>query len=270
MSLATLGRKSRTTNPRYRRDRCFILNMTGRGNVIGQNFNAGNCRGKKPFYGKCRMGALTTCCAANHLAPKDCHKGCGCWHKGLSQPAPQMGYGIYLNRKSGGAYRTGASDQCCSTAALADLSRNRITWKQSISYDASTIIDTKRGAALRCSYQIYDVSSGKITAKLPDCVTNGSGARGAYDNCCKCDCRWPIVKPRLSYPRINHHWCGTTKTLCVSHTAGEQIAMVKAGTQKCGINPITKQLVPQGPYPNSYTLLKPFNKSRCKNPYGLQ
>ena len=45
MSLATMGRKSRTTNPRLRRQPCFVLNMTGRGNVIGRSFNAGQCRG---------------------------------------------------------------------------------------------------------------------------------------------------------------------------------------------------------------------------------
>ena len=56
MSLATMGRKSRTTNPRLRRQPCFVLNMTGRGNVIGASFNAGQCRGKQPFVWKMQNG----------------------------------------------------------------------------------------------------------------------------------------------------------------------------------------------------------------------
>ena len=268
MSLATMGRKSRTTNPRLRRQPCFVLNMTGRGNVIGRSFNAGQCRGKRPFYGKCKMGGQVTCCAADRATPENCKKGCGCQYKGLSQPAPQMGYGIYLNRRSRGASRPGGG-KCCST--LADLSQNKLTWKQSTSYDASLVTETKRLAQLRCSYRVYDKVSHKITAKISDCIANGSGARSAYGNCCKCECRWPITKPRLSYTRINHNRCGTTKTLCVTHSASEQTAMIKSGTKKCGINPTTGDKLPDAvhaPIPNSYTPAQNVNKSRCHNPYA--
>ena len=264
MSLATLGRKSRSTNPRLRRQPCFVLNMTGRGNVIGRSFNAGGCRVKRPFYGKCKMGAKVTCCAADRLTPENCKKGCGCRYGGLSQPAPQMGYGIYLNKKSRGAYHPGGS-VCCST--LADLSRNKLTWKQATSYASSSVTETKKLAQLRCSQRVYNPSSGKITAKISACIANGSGARGAYGNCCKCECRWPITKPRLSYTRINHNRCGTTKTLCVTNSASEQTAMVKSGTKKCGINPATgEEIVAQ--VPNSYTPAKNVNTSRCWNPYA--
>ena len=269
MSLATMGRKSRSTNPRLRRQPCFVLNMTGRGNVIGRSYNAGWCRVKRPIYGKCKMGAKTTCCAADRLTPENCKKGCGCRYGGLSQPAPQMGYGVYLNRKSRGVSRPGGST-CCLT--LSDLSQNKATWKQTETYQASLVTETKRLAQLRCSSVKYDPSTNKITAKVSDCIAQGSKARGAYGNCCKCDCRWPITKPRLSYTRINHHRCGTTKTLCVTHSASEQTAMVKSGGKKCGIDPNKGELYSAASKwrgkVNSYTRAPNINTKHCWNPWA--
>jgi len=338
--------------------------MTGRGNVIGASFNAGQCRGKRPLYGKCKMGGKVTCCDANRTTPENCKKGCGCRYKGLSQPAPQMGYGVYLNRRSRGASRPGGG-KCCST--LADLSHNKLTWKQSANNSAMDLIQHKKEAAIACYHDLnnnssltgkctdggcgigkdtfielhkykmtvgisnepvatderwgYDgkgnihygslsaptlfgyfiseldwqTESGELDLKIegdlsqcdiksltlsdptmnssetyyanrvssftpgarwrwgtgntffpsrvgkqidviievekkkkgPACIHNGAGARSAYGNCCKCDCRWPIVKPRLSYTRINHHWCGTTKKLPHS-TAGDFITRKRA------------------------------------------
>jgi len=374
MSLATMGRKSRTTNPRLRRQPCFVLNMTGRGNVIGASFNAGQCRGKRPFYGKCKMGGQVTCCAADRVTPENCKKGCGCRYKGLSQPAPQMGYGVYLNRRSRGASRPGGG-KCCST--LADLSQNKLTWKQSPNNSAMDLIQHKKEATIACYHDLNNNSSltGKCTdsgcgigkdtfielhkykmtvgnvgeqygydaadqtpygslstptlfgyfiseldwingeldlkidgdlskcdiksltlsdptmnssetyyanrsnfedgtetarwewstgntffpsrvgkqidviievekkKKGPACIHNGAGARGAYGNCCKCDCRWPITKPRLSYTRINHHWCGTTKKLPHS-TAGDFITRKRAANMcpKFGLSGFKKPI----------------------------
>ena len=169
MSLATLARKSKTTNPRFRRDPCFVLNMTGRGHVIGGKFNAAPCRskGKRPSFGGCSAGGNTTCCSANHTTPKDCKKGCGCWHGGLSQPAPQMSYGNYLNRKSKGAYRPGGQ-QCCETSN--NLTANKIVWQQSPNISAGEIIQQKKDTTIACYNNLNDNSS--LTGR---CATAGCG-----------------------------------------------------------------------------------------------
>ena len=169
MSLATLARKSRTTNPRFRRDPCFVLNMTGRGSVIGGKFNAAPCRskGKLPNFGGCSAGGNTTCCSANHTTPKDCKKGCGCWYGGLSQPAPQMSYGNYLNRKSKGAYRPGGQ-QCCDTSN--NLTANKIVWQQSPNITAGEIIQQKKDTTIACYNNLNDNSS--LTGR---CSVGGCG-----------------------------------------------------------------------------------------------
>ena len=79
----------------------------------------------------------------------------------------------------------------------------------------------------RVGKQIDVIIEVEKKKKGPACIHNGAGARSAYGNCCKCECRWPIVKPRLSYTRINHHWCGTTKKLPHS-TAGDFITRKRA------------------------------------------
>ena len=169
MSLATLARKSRTTNPRFRRDPCFVLNMTGRGHIIGGKFNAAPCRskGKYPNFGGCSAGGNTTCCSANHTTPKDCKKGCGCWYGGLSQPAPQMSYGNYLNRKSKGAYRPGGQ-QCCDTSN--NLTANKIIWQQSPNITAGEIIQQKKDTTIACYNNLNNNSS--LTGR---CSVGGCG-----------------------------------------------------------------------------------------------
>ena len=65
MSCVTLARKTRATAPRFRRDKCFVLNMTGRGGLIGSKPSS-QCKTKDGSH-------VSRCCEANHLA-NDCKK----------------------------------------------------------------------------------------------------------------------------------------------------------------------------------------------------
>ena len=102
MSLATLARKTKAKQRLNTRGK-FILNMTGRGHVLGMNakMSRGNCSGLTKCAGK-----RAACCVG--VGGSRC---CEFPHGG--QPAPQMGYGVYLNRKSKGAYHPGGGPQCC-------------------------------------------------------------------------------------------------------------------------------------------------------------
>ena len=107
MSLAVLARKTKT-KMRSKSTKCggitngsrtkgHILNMTNRGGGIGLSGMSYKYRGSG-----CRSGAAETCCSANKTVSAKCRKGCSCRFGGLSQPAPQMSYRTYLNRKSNG------------------------------------------------------------------------------------------------------------------------------------------------------------------------
>jgi hypothetical protein len=219
MSLAVLARKSRTTNPRYRRDKCFILNMTGRGQVLGMSAksHSGNCTNtKKPYYGKCSMGLRSGGCGGVGAVGANCMKGCGClYSNGLSQPAPQMGYGVYLNRKSNAAYRPGGR-VCCKTA-----SKKGPVWKQVPNMASSEVIETRKLDALRCMVPQPVNANGKPVAKSVVCSGNQSCPSQ------RTRCGPPMVKPRLSYTRMNH-WCGPTKSLCKARESSQQTALVKS------------------------------------------
>jgi len=218
MSLAVLARKSRTTNPRYRRDKCFILNMTGRGHVLGMSAksHSGNCTNtKKPYYGKCSMGLRSGGCGGVGAVDANCMKGCGClYSNGLSQPAPQMGYGVYLNRKSNAAYRPGGR-VCCKTAV------NKHVWKQAPNMASSEVIETRKLDAIRCMVPQPVNANGKPVAKSVVCSGNQSCSSQ------RARCGPPIVKPRLSYTRMNH-WCGPAKSLCKTSESSQQTALVKS------------------------------------------
>ena len=125
MSLATLARKTKTQQ-RLRSTKCsllgggrsvgFVLNMTGRGGGIGLSGMS-----YKQTSGGCNSGQAQTCCAGDSRVSKKCREDCGkCWYGGLSQPAPQMSYRNYINRKANGAYRPGGK-VCCSKVCLPNI-----------------------------------------------------------------------------------------------------------------------------------------------------
>ena len=187
MSLATLARKSKTTNPRFKRDKCFTLNMTNRGRNKSMKSNS-QC------IGGCKKGGVSTCCAGDKLVSKQCRKGCGCWHKGLSQPAPQVSYNIYLNRLSHGTYRPGGG-VCCSN--LQDLSHNKPVIKKLHSDDYSVALQRKKDRILW--FQNTFNRKYKHSADISGCLVKKSFNKGSTD----------LVR----YNRINGHWCGITKSM---------------------------------------------------------
>ena len=200
MSLATLARKTRTKKRMNTRGK-FILNMTGRGNVLGMNakMSRGNCGGKLT---KC-AGKRSACCVG--VGGSQC---CEFPHGG--QPAPQMGYGVYLNRKSKGAYHPGGGKQC---KTLPGCERAKIVWKQGSNLDASVVSTNKKDNVLACNSDVYTSST--------DC----------NDKCC-CDCK-NICGCRatdlLRYTRINKSFgCQTTKAVRMGRSASEQIARNRA------------------------------------------
>ena len=201
MSCATLARKTRATAPRFRRDKCFVLNMTGRGGLIGSKPSS-QCKTKDGSN-------VSRCCEANHLA-NDCKKKC--WD-GRSRPAPQLGYGNYINRKAKGAYRPGGGFCCTSTNKINKTNKtNKIVWKQLPNISASEIIQQKKDKQLACN---KTMNSGLTGCKCPkkekkSCSTKKNFGKHSTD----------LVR----YPRINHNFCETTKTLPYRQ-ASDQIAV---------------------------------------------
>jgi len=207
MSLATLARKTRTKKRMNTRGK-FILNMTGRGNVLGMNakMSRGNCGGKLT---NC-AGKRSACCVGVGGEPGCCRFPHG------GKPAPQMGYGVYLNRKSKGAYHPGGGPQCCTKP---NAISGKIVWKQGSNLDASVVIANKKDKVLACNSDVY-------TAKRDTCVPDCSG-----QCCCPvkkniCGCR---ATDLVRYTRINKSFgCQTTKAVRMGRTASEQIARNRA------------------------------------------
>ena len=207
MSLATLARKTRTKKRMNTRGK-FILNMTGRGNVLGMNtkMSRGNCGGKLT---KC-AGKRSACCVGVG-GESDC---CRFPHGG--KPAPQMGYGVYLNRKSKGAYHPGGGKQC---KTLPGCQSAKTVWKQHSNLDASVVITNKKDNVLACNSDVY-------TAKRDTCTPDCSG-----QCCCPvkkniCGCR---ATDLVRYTRINKSFgCQTTKAVRMGRSASEQIARRRA------------------------------------------
>jgi hypothetical protein len=247
MSLATLSRKTKTTAPRFRKEKCFVLNMTGR-NSYGTGLGTGLCA--HPGVGTASQGSCKKCCSANSQVSESCRNSCGkCWHKGLSQPAPQMSYRNYLNRKSNGAYRPGGGQQCSIDLSACIL---RSVWKQTPSFSAGDIIQEKKSIALRCVLpQLIDPSSGKVTTKSHACA--------ALKNCCcgstlgKNGGRSYCLKVGNTLNRINNPVCGVTKDLGKFRTASEQIARVRSGGS-INTNFTYKTCA------NGWSLIRPVNK----------
>ena len=156
MSLATLARKTRTKKRMNTRGK-FILNMTGRGNVLGMNakMSRGNCGGKLT---NC-AGKRAACCVGVGGEPGCCRFPHG------GKPAPQMGYGVYLNRKSKGAYHPGGGPQCCTKP---NATSGKIVWKQGSNLDASVVITNKKDNVLACNSDVYTAKRDTCTG----CATN--------------------------------------------------------------------------------------------------
>jgi len=160
MSLAVLARKTRAKQKLRKRGK-FILNMTGRGNVLGMNakMSRGNCKGLTTCAGK-----RAACCVG--VGGSQC---CEFPHGG--QPAPQQGYRVYLNRKSKGAYRPAGGKQC---KTLSGCTSAKSVWKQGSNLDAGEITRKRRDNILACNSDVYTAKKDTCTG-CPDQSAVGIG-----------------------------------------------------------------------------------------------
>ena len=181
MSLATLARKTKAKK-RLRTRGNFILNMTGRGNVLGMNakMSRGNCKGLTKCAGK-----RAACCVGVGGDEPGC---CRFPHGG--KPAPQMGYRVYLNRKSKGAYRPAGGKQC---KDISGCTKAKTVWKQGSNLDASVVTTNRKDNVLACNSDVYTAKRDTCTGCV-DCTdennniltvgyeTGGFGEFWGYDN----------------------------------------------------------------------------------------
>jgi len=259
MSLAVLARKTKTKRRMKSNKKGFILNMTGRGHVIGQSAKYSGCRqcGRqswRPHGSTCKCagssnGVRQNCCQADKIVSYECRGKCAArWFQGLSQPAPQMGYGVYNNRISGGGYYPGNTIHGGRTGRIGPRggpkSKRRPglpVWKQMPNYSASTIIAKNKAATLNQNRHIAlkapisackarKDASGNIV-HLPGCC-NPEGKNVQPHGCC----RGVKIKPRLGYTRINHGWCQSTKGNPIGLPASYQIDRNKARAMDCICN----------------------------------
>jgi hypothetical protein len=197
MSLAVLARKTRTTAPRFKRDSNHVLNMTGRGTVsnkstpspyVKTNVKSGTMKNKK-----------VNCCKGPQVE---------------SKPAPQMGYGTYLSKKTRGAHRP-SGRVCCNDAA--GNTNNKIIYKPSPSKDSSDIITLKKDETISCFTHNHDFSN--LTGRC-NCNKNNDSKCKGRDHPKKtkklCDVKKDYGEKGtdvLRYNRINQVPCGYTKPL---------------------------------------------------------
>ena len=188
MSLAVLKRKTKALAPRFSKNKCFVLNMTGRGGGIGKTVRG-------------RSGKSST---INTSSKCDCPS---CWDS--DKPAPQMGYGIYINNKAKGSYRP--SGYSCGKGGKCAIA-NKPVWKLTTTYDASLIIEKKKTEALQCNKfsTPLDPISGKPTSNRKPCLAG-------------------VKQTNKDHSNKNKKWCNNiTKDLGGRRTASEQVLRRKA------------------------------------------
>ena len=241
MSLATLKRKTKATAPRFSKNKCFVLNMTGRGTVVGQSSKYSSCQNNSKQC--CVSGTKSSYCTnVEYMAPA-CEKCPSCWR--LNKPAPQMGYGVYINQKAKGAYRPSGSS-CNSTKCHTS---NKPVWKLTTTYDASLVIEKKKTRALHCdknSTPLHPIS-GKPTSNAKPCIAG-------------------IKQRKCDHTNKNKKWCNNiTKDLGGPRTASEQITLSKALSLSNVCIPTTKERVLSFTIENGKIFFIQENSS-CKRP----
>ena len=246
MSLAVLARKTKT-KLRSRSIKCggitngtrtkgHVLNMTGRGGGIGLSGLSHKYRGNG-----CNRGGAESCCEANKLVSKNCKNNCSCYYGGLSQPAPQMSYRTYLNRKSNGAFRPGGRPCNCKSMNDVKNAKPIHTWKQHPHITASEIIEHRKQSTIRCAkgLEFRNATTNKLDARP---VCSWKNANGEYVTVKSCNpygsnnCKRPCgvkTKSRLGYTRINKNWCNTTKSVEQGNSSSDQISKVKQRAFLC-------------------------------------
>ena len=252
MSLAVLARKTKTKKENEVKKMFHSKYDWERGSCRTECEYSG-CRQcgrqtSRPHGSTCKCagssnGIRQNCCQADKIVPKQCRDQCGlCWFQGLSQPAPQMGYGVYNNRISGGGYYPGNTTQGPRTGRTSTAPgkshkyRGKPVWKQMPNYSASTIIAKNKAATLNQNRRIALKAPESECAKI---VKNGGkscctpfGKQVQPHGCCS----GVKIKPRLGYTRINHGWCQSTKGNPIGLPASYQIDRNKARAMDCICN----------------------------------
>ena len=188
MSLAVLKKKTKAIVPRFSKNKCFVLNMTGRGGGIGKTVHGRS--GKSSTVNTSSKCDYTTCWVSD-------------------KPAPQMAYGVYVNKKAKGSYRP--SGYSCGKEGKCAIA-NKPVWKLITTYDASLIIEKKKTEALQ--YNKFstplDPVSGKPTSNAKPCLAG-------------------LKQTKKDHTNKNKKWCNNiTKDLGGRRTASEQIVLRKA------------------------------------------
>ena len=251
MSLAVLARKSRSTAPRFRREKRFVLNMTGRGQVIGQSSKAHNSKCKTKSG--CKDGHVSRCCGSDNLDLSGCK--CDCWRGKGSRPAPQMCYNNYLNRRTKGAHRPGGGGVCCDT--VENLRTNKVVCKKVYPLDSGEALEDKKDVTLW-----WDTIYNKKCAELTGRCTAACDIKNTYvdetvikkDSVKKNVGRNPTDVVR--YTRMEK-WCGITKTLPYKE-ANEAIALKRA-LRKCWSKPTIRTFFSSI---NSNSIFRTFSNSK--------
>lgn len=231
MSLAVLARKTKTLQRGRSDKRGLILNMTGRGGGIGLTGLSYKYRGNSSLEvgGKCRQGGAQGCCVGGgKQCSKEGRNACGlCYYDGLSQPAPQMCYGNYINRRSQAAHRPGGMTCCTNEKKM----KNKIIWKQHPDIAASDITEHRKQATLRCAKSMVVRTEKRIGNTLLHCKITAKMPESCAKKCIN-SLAVPL-KGRLAYTRINNNDCVITKQVEVNNSASDYTDTAKQRAFLC-------------------------------------
>ena len=230
MSIAVLARKTRE---KHNNRTCgHILNMTGRGGGIGRFGFAGKptSHQNKCLGGKCKTQNQS--CCDNNTANVKYNTNKTCSYDGLSQPAPQMSYRTYLNKKSNGAYRPG-SKVCCDNGT-----DNKNIVKKTTILSLNEITEIKKQEAERMysamNLNMCDLNTSGQSGQSTETTQSQDDCKNSevWDTKLQCHVKKLKYKPRLSYTRINTTRCVTTKPMSINQTASDVIQKRKAEVYK--------------------------------------
>lgn len=216
MSIATLARKTKTLQRGRSDKRGLILNMTGRGGGIGFTGLSYKYRGNSSnaVGGKCSQGGAQGCCTDIVTSPE--------------QPAPQLCYGNYINRRSQAAHRPGGK-ACCANDN--NNMKNKIIWKQHSEIAASEITEHRKQSALRCAKSMVVRTEKRIGDTLLHCKITAKLPCNVKNNCIN-SLSVPL-KGRLAYTRINKNSCITTKQVESNNSASDYTDTAKQRAFLC-------------------------------------
>jgi len=145
----------------------------GSGTVTGTGITWLNSSAQNNFWSTLQPNGATIQIFINNTNPNTgspyFSDPCCCQFKHGGRPAPQMGYRVYLNRKSKGAYRPAGGKQC---KTLAGCTNAKTVWKQGSNLDASVVTTNRRDNILACNSDVYTAKRDTCTGCVNDPTTN--------------------------------------------------------------------------------------------------